>query len=133
MIKLLNKVKIMEENDVWFLIEKMNWDEDNDEERCNKILLEILKEKDWNIEDYSKLLDTIHTVLYEKLEAHNFSIDPDGGYGLGDDSFSYLCSSILGKGKDVYNKVLNDNNIARKMAEDNDFEEGFWSHLDKSY
>ena len=122
----------MTEDNVWFIIDKMNWSSDHDAERCYEVFINLLKEKGWSKESYEEQFFKLSDNLFKTLEKHNFSLDPDGGYGLGDDGFAYLCDSIMGSGKELYYKVLKDNSIALKMAEDYDFEEGFCWHMDPS-
>jgi hypothetical protein len=109
----------------WRIIEFCDWENCKNEKEIGQKLMESFSPEDLvKMEEfYHTRLDEIKTILENHAEAktgdrHNY-------YGLGDDGFWDLRAHIIGLGKQFYQSVLKDPEIAKKMADDGDFKENF--------
>ena len=99
----------------WKFVSKAQWPKDHDYDRIKKMILQTM-----NKESASKL-DKKYREFYNELHRHIF----DDVIGVGDDSYGDLISHIVGTGKNLYNAVMDDYEIAQRMIDDSAFHENF--------
>lgn len=109
----------------WKIIELANWKEDKDYKEIGTLWKKILKPE--IIEETEKFYSEKLSEIKEVLETHALEKTGKryGYYGVSDDGFWDLSAHIIGLGEDFYNRVLQNPEIAKELADNRDYEENF--------
>ena len=137
MVKIVDWDKVIKEKSDWnrnsddaYIIGRISINRNSDDaEQDAKMRLY----KSFEYDEIEKFYDEYHDIqseLYEQLE-DNWLNEP--GYGVSDDGYSDLLSSIIGKGKEFIISVINDPTIPVEMVKTNSYAENFGYLLNVDY
>lgn len=109
----------------WDIVSECEWGKDSDFDRIgNYLKIKYPKEV------CQKLLDFCHKKESELIKVLNrYSLKKTGNkyaYFLQDDSGSDLRAHIIGLGREEYENVIKNPELARKRGDKNDYEENFF-------
>lgn len=104
----------------WFIVDMVDYKSDNDYKRVNKLFLDLNRFAGVP----TNLINKFRSILGFKIDVLSGRIG-DNITGVSDDSWSDLRYDVVSRGKDFYNKALNDYTIVQKMSDDYDYSESF--------
>lgn len=123
----------LSDDEFWETIEKLNWPSDLDYKRISKELSEgkygnkgfalALSNK------FQEMKNKLYDNIFDSLDKKGLSYDKT--IGLGDDSLDDLCSNIIGHGKKMYEKSLNNPVYAGKQDTNESFAYSFQFEFEK--
>lgn len=111
--------------DYWKIIEFANWGKRTDYKKIGKEMFsvfkpEIIKETE---EFYREKLSELKDIL--KNHAEKKTGNRHGYYTVSDDGFWDLRAHIIGLGKEYYNQVLENPELAKELADNRGYVENF--------
>ena len=109
----------------WKVLEFADWKNCKDYELIGKRMRQVFAPETLDKAEafYNSKLDELQRVLEDHAEKKTG--DRNDYFGLSDDSFWDLRAHIIGLGEKFYQSVLENPEIAKKMADQDDFEENF--------
>ena len=104
----------------WFIIDMVDYKSDNDYRRINKLFIDLNRFAGVS----TNLINKFRSILGFKIDVIESRIGNDVR-GVSDDSWSDVRYDVVSRGKDFYNKALNDYTVVQKMIDNDDYKESF--------